>query len=162
MCSCEVIYCLHTMQTTECQSIKPGQAPCSARGTNSSGTLTDSTTQDTHGGEFSSSSVQAGNWESEQGEWGAASCWAQHQQCLPGGRSCPGAAGPAGNYAQKSQRKERLFCGSYGSYLQQQRPRAMQSRGWRASDHEGNSSQAQGKWEAEDKAPPVRAGVLSR
>lgn len=74
---------------------------------------------------------------------------------------CWGLVGSAGNYAQKSQRKEGLFCGSYGSYLQQQRPRAMQSRGWRASEHVGNSSQAQGKLEAEDKAPPVRAGVLS-
>lgn len=146
------------------------------RRTNSGGTPTDSTGR---GQTWRGSTSVCSGWilgtssKPERGDWGRASCWAQNQQCLPGGRSSTGAvrapcsprpgglAGSAGNYAQKSQSKEGLFCGSYGSYLQQQRPRAMQSRGWRASDHVGDSSQAEGKWEAEDKAPPVRAGVLS-
>lgn len=47
-----------------------------------------------------------------------------------------------GNYTQKSQRNQELFWGSYnGSYLQPQKPTAMQNSDWLASDHVSDSSQ---------------------
>lgn len=64
------------------------------RGTNSGGTPTHSTRQG-HACR-TSASVNSG-WKlgisskPEQGDWGGASCWAQSQQCLPGGRSSAGA-----------------------------------------------------------------------
>lgn len=60
---------------------------------------------------------------------------------LPGDRSCSGTArAPSAVTMHRKVSKERLFCGSYRSYLQQQRPRAMQSRGWRASEHVGTAA----------------------
>lgn len=129
---CEVTDCLHTIPRAECsEKGRPGSVPC-----------TGDRQHWTQGHACRSSGCNQEAVLKQSRGMGRALCWAQkHQERLPGDRSCGGTArAPSAVTMHRKVSKERLFCGSYRSYLQQQRPRAMQSRGWRASDHGGTAA----------------------